>query len=102
MNEPECFNNKEKYLVNSRNFSSRSIGTISIEEFSTASIEIQENLDTWKHDALISRNNSTRQLTHSSWKYKNPYSVSISNCMRDEKFSHTSGKCKTLTCANNN
>jgi len=45
-----------------------------------------------KYDTSTSESNVIQQLEYVSWKYKNPYSVSIGNHMNYGKSTHTLGK----------
>lgn len=55
-----------------------------------------ENSGTGKYDTSTSESNVTQQLEHVSWKYKNPYSVSISNHVDYRKSIQALGKCITI------
>lgn len=80
------------------NLSLQSIGAIKMEEFSSTSSETQS---AEKYDTLMSESNTLRQFKHVSWKYKNPYSVSINNPMHYEKSNHASSK-HSLSLINTN
>lgn len=90
------FSKKEDRDVMSRTDLSdlaRSIGAIKTEEFSSTSSETQS---AEKYDTSMSESNTFRQFEHVSWKYKNPYSISINNPMHYEKSNHASSKHSLL------
>ncbi|XP_018053032.1 PREDICTED: uncharacterized protein LOC108690315 [Atta colombica] len=64
-----------------------SIGVINANEVPNTLSEIK-NLDIEKYDTSTSKN-MIQQLEYVSWKYKNPYSVSITNHMDCGKSNHT-------------
>ncbi|XP_012061415.1 PREDICTED: uncharacterized protein LOC105624669 [Atta cephalotes] len=64
-----------------------SIGVINVNEVPNTLSEIK-NLDIEKYDTSTSKN-MIQQLEYVSWKYKNPYSVSITNHMDCGKSNHT-------------
>ncbi|XP_029678129.1 uncharacterized protein LOC115244551 isoform X2 [Formica exsecta] len=68
-----------------RNVKQRMNDAIKTEEFSSMSCEIQS---AGKYDTSMSESNAVQQLEHVSWKYKNPYSVSISNSTRYQESNH--------------
>jgi len=72
-----------------------SIGVINANEVPNTLSEIK-NLDIEKYDTSTSKTNMIQQLEYVSWKYKNPYSVSITNHMDCGKSNHTLGKYNTL------
>lgn len=89
------FSKRESRGVTSRtDLSLRSIGAIKTEEFSSTSSETQS---TEKYNTSMYESSALRQLEHVSWKYKNPYSISISNSMHCEKSNHTSSKHSQLS-----
>ncbi|XP_018398906.1 PREDICTED: uncharacterized protein LOC108776710 [Cyphomyrmex costatus] len=65
-----------------------SIGMINAEEVLNT-LSQTENLGIGKDDKSTSESNMIQQFEHISWKYKNPYSVSITNHMDYGKSSHT-------------
>lgn len=65
---------------------------ISVEEIPNTLSET-ENLSPGKYDTSTSGSNVIQQLEYVSWKYKNPYSVSIDNHIDYGKSIHTLGKC---------
>ncbi|KAM0727741.1 hypothetical protein ACS0PU_005990 [Formica fusca] len=67
------------------NVKQRMNDAIKTEEFSSMSCEIQS---AGKYDTSMSESNAVQQLEHVSWKYKNPYSVSISNSTHYQKSNH--------------
>lgn len=75
----------------------RSIDAIRMtEKFSSTSSETQ-NAEKSDVSMMSQINNTVRKFEHvSSWKYKNPFSVSVSDPIPYEKFSHNSGKCTTI------
>lgn len=76
-----------------RNVKQRMNDVIKTEEFSSTSSETQS---AGKYDTSMSESNAIRQFERVSWKYKNPYSVSINNPTRYQKSNHTSGKHITV------
>lgn len=76
-----------------RNVKQRMNDVIKTEEFSSTSSETQS---AEKYDTSMSESNAVRQFEHVSWKYKNPYSVSINNPTRYQKSNHASGKHITI------
>ncbi|KYN35250.1 hypothetical protein ALC56_10425 [Trachymyrmex septentrionalis] len=64
-----------------------SIGMINANEIPNTLSETK-NLDIEKYDTSTSKSNMIQQLEYVSWKYKNPYSISITN-MNYGKSSHT-------------
>ncbi|KAL6441241.1 hypothetical protein ACFW04_003485 [Cataglyphis niger] len=70
-----------------RNVEQKMNDVIKTEEFSSTSNETQSP---GKYDISMSESNAVRQFEHVSWKYKNPYSVSINNPARYQKSNHTS------------
>ncbi|KYN18189.1 hypothetical protein ALC57_09534 [Trachymyrmex cornetzi] len=65
-----------------------SIGMINANEVPHTLSET-ENLDIGKYDTSTSKSNMIQQLEYVSWKYKNPYSISITNHMNYRKSGHT-------------
>lgn len=92
MDEPK-YSSKDNLSLQS------SIGVINEDEVSNILSET-ENLDIGKYDTFTSKSNMIQQLEYVSWKYKNPYSISITNHMDYEKYSHTLGKY-TILCKYN-
>ncbi|XP_012530548.1 uncharacterized protein LOC105833380 [Monomorium pharaonis] len=78
--KPKCSSRKDLSL--------QSIGTIISTEVLNTSSET-ENLNAEKYDTSTSESNVIQQFERVSWKYKNPYSVSISNHINYEKSIHT-------------
>ncbi|XP_050445587.1 uncharacterized protein LOC126848618 [Cataglyphis hispanica] len=70
-----------------RNVKQRMNDVIKTEEFLSTSSETQS---AGKYDISMSESNAVRQFEHVSWKYKNPYNVSIYNPTRYQKCNHTS------------
>lgn len=60
-----------------------------------------ENLGAEKYDTSTFESNMIQQLQYVSWKYKNPYSISISNHMDYGKSTHALGEYITKQTYNN-
>ncbi|XP_011173064.2 uncharacterized protein LOC105205399 [Solenopsis invicta] len=71
-----------------KDLSLQSMDAISTEEIPNTSSET-ENSGAGKYNTSTSESNVIQQLEYVSWKYKNPYSVSISNHMDYKKSTHT-------------
>lgn len=84
---------KDRDVMGRTDLSLRSIGAIKTEEFSSTSSETQS---AEKYDTSMSESNTFRQFEHVSWKYKNPYSISINNPMHYKKSNYASSKHSLL------
>ncbi|XP_072751883.1 uncharacterized protein [Anoplolepis gracilipes] len=87
----EISKRKSRDVTGQTDPSLQSVDAIKTEEFSSTSSETQS---VGKYDISITESNAVRQLEYASWKYKNPYSVSISNSIHYEKSNHASENLK--------
>ncbi|KAL6266292.1 hypothetical protein P5V15_003151 [Pogonomyrmex californicus] len=81
-------NRKDRFALAQRNLSLQSMNVIDTEKFPNTSSKT-ENSFARKYDTSISESNVIQQLEYISWKYKNPYSISINNHIDNKKSINT-------------
>lgn len=85
------FDEKNRSIMDKTNLSLPSIDAINTEKISSTLINTQKNSSIERYDSSLSQI-KVIQSGHASWKYKNPYSISI-NHMHYQKYINMSGKC---------